>query len=52
MSEWHSKLPNIEVYHNNRKCSLGDNINPKYRKPGTGGKRLCHECARLNRKRR
>lgn len=47
---WHSTVPGTEVYHNNKKCDLGDNINPKYKKPGIGGKkRLCERCAELNR---
>lgn len=53
MSEWHSKLSQVEVYHNNRKCTKGNNIESENRRPGKGGKRkLCSECAELNRKRR
>ncbi len=51
MTEWHSKLPGTEVYHNNRRCTIGNNIERKNIRPGRGGKRLCAECARLNRKR-
>jgi hypothetical protein len=51
-SAWHSTLPNIKVYHNNRKCDLGDNINDKYRATGTGGKRICERCAELNKKKK
>lgn len=48
MREWHSILPGIEVYHNNRSCTLGDNITPKNVRPGRGGKRLCAQCATRN----
>jgi hypothetical protein len=52
MAEWHSKLPGTEVYHNNRKCTIGNNIERKNFVSGRGGKRrLCEECKRLNQKR-
>ncbi len=50
MGAWHSTVPGTKVYHNNRKCELGDNINPKYKRQGTGNYRICERCAELNRK--
>lgn len=44
--EWHSILR--EVYHNNRSCTEGNNIEAWYLHPGTGGKRLCRRCKKLN----
>jgi len=38
------------VYHNNTGCTTGNNIERKYLRRGTGGKRLCKECNRLNRR--
>lgn len=51
MSAWHSIAPGVsKVYHNNKKCATGDNINPKYKRSGMGSnRRLCKECKRLNR---
>ncbi len=43
---WHSVLSN--VFHNNTNCNTGNNIEREYVRPGTGGKRLCTECANLN----
>jgi len=51
MAEWHSKLDRTEVYHNNRKCTTGNNIERYNIQSGRGGKRLCAECKRLNQKR-
>ena len=36
------------VYHNNSACTEAGNIERYNRLPGTGGKRLCQHCARLN----
>jgi hypothetical protein len=47
-SAWHSILPFIRVYHNNTRCTEGNNIEPRNRRSGTGGKQLCHHCATLN----
>jgi hypothetical protein len=42
---WHSvKQP---VHHNDTDCNTGNNIEVENRRPGTGGKPLCHECASL-----
>lgn len=43
---WHSVKQN--VYHNNSECKTGNNIEEENIRSGTGGKRLCWECARLN----
>ena len=43
---WHSVRQN--VYHNNRDCTEGNNIEPWHCAPGTGGRRLCKRCRDLN----
>lgn len=43
---WHSKK--TYVYHNNTKCTLGNNIERKNILLGTGGKIICNLCSRLN----
>jgi MIP family channel proteins len=43
---WHSV--NSDIYHNNPDCQTGGSIDPENIRPGTGGKRLCEECARLD----
>ena len=48
-SPWHSKKPNTpNVYHNNDKCTEGNNIESYYLVQGTGGRPLCKHCERLN----
>lgn len=37
-----------EVYHNNSECTERNNIETKNVRAGTGGKRLCEHCNRLN----
>ena len=44
---YHSIQIGIEVYHNSNKCTEGNNIENRNRRPGTGGKRLCDHCKRL-----
>lgn len=45
---WHSsRESDRKVYHDNDKCTEGNNIETKYRKDGTGGRPLCHHCANL-----
>jgi MIP family channel proteins len=44
---WHSV--NSDVYHNNPYCNTGISIEPENVLRGTGDKRLCEECERLNR---
>ncbi len=48
VNPFHSKLEGTEVYHNNNKCTEGDNIQPENRISGTGGLRLCERCRELN----
>ena len=43
---WHSV--NSEIYHNNPNCQTGMRIEPENLRQGTGNKRLCEECKRLN----
>lgn len=45
---WHSTEPGRDVYHNNTGCTEGNNIEARYWASGTGGKRLCDHCRRLN----
>ncbi len=40
---------NPGVYHICSRCTEGDNIQPEYKKPGTGGGRKCKNCADLER---
>jgi hypothetical protein len=50
---WHSIAPGVnKVYHNNKQCDKGDNIASKYKRAGTGGRRICERCAELNNKKR
>jgi len=48
VSPFHSKKPGTEVYHNNNKCTTGNNIESYYKTSGTGGHRLCKDCKDLN----
>ena len=49
VAAFHSKKPDARsVYHNNDKCTEGNNIERYYWAPGTGGRPLCEHCARLN----
>ena len=36
------------VYHNNSECTERNNIEPENLRQGTGGKRLCKPCKKLN----
>jgi len=49
---WHSKLKGTKVHHNNPKCTLGNNIETRNIKGGTGGKRLCGQCRGRNTRRK
>ena len=49
VSPFHSKRKGIMVYHNNNRCTEGNNIESRNYKRGTGGKRLCERCKKLNR---
>ena len=45
---WHSVKPSDPaVYHNDTLCTEGNNIEAANRRNGTGGRPLCHHCARL-----
>ena len=44
---WHSLQQ--PLHHDNPDCPLGKQIPPEERRPGTGGRSLCIECAKLNR---
>jgi len=48
INPYHSDQPGIEVYHNSNRCTEGNNIEARNRKPGTGGKRrLCERCKQV-----
>jgi len=51
VEEYHSSL-GASVYHNNGRCTLGNNIEKKNKKSGKGGKSLCSQCASLNKQRK
>lgn len=46
VSPFHSSK-NPGVYHVCSRCTEGNNIEKQYKKPGTGGGRLCRTCQRL-----
>ncbi|MEX0682149.1 MAG: hypothetical protein WD904_01525 [Dehalococcoidia bacterium] len=46
---WHSSREyDKNVYHDESKCTEGDNIQPQYRVPGTGGRPKCDHCRRIS----
>jgi hypothetical protein len=45
-SPWHSIKE--DVHHDNTNCNTGNNIEKENLRQGTGGKRLCYECDRLD----
>ena len=45
---WHSTRPGEYVYHDNLACTEGNNIERYYFAWGTGNRRLCEHCARLD----
>lgn len=47
VSPFHSKLPGTEVYHNDNKCTVGNNIETYNKVSGMGGLRLCSVCRDL-----
>lgn len=47
VAAFHSTLPGTTVYHDNNKCTEGNNIEARNRKAGTGGHKKCSHCARL-----
>lgn len=48
VAAYHSTLAAIQVYHDNDKCTEGNNIERRNWKAGKGGKRLCRRCETLN----
>jgi len=44
---FHSKKPNVKVYHDTEKCTEGNNIEKRNLVGGTGGKKLCGHCKRI-----
>ena len=48
VSPFHSVKPNTpNVYHDNDKCTEGNNIESYNKKPGTDGRPRCKHCAQL-----
>jgi len=47
-NSWYSAKVETKVYHNNTSCTEGNNIETYNVREGTGGKRLCEHCNRLN----
>lgn len=52
VSPYHTDSPEYppshrNVHHNNDACPDGKHIKPWHRKPGTAGRPLCDECAKL-----
>lgn len=45
---FYSKRKGLKVYHNNNKCTEGNNIERENLRQGTGGRRLCKRCKKLN----
>ena len=48
VSAFHSKKAGTDVYHNNSKCTEGNNIETYNKVSGTGNLRLCARCKELN----
>ena len=44
---FHSTRLGTKVYHDNNKCTEGNNIETQYRKAGTGGHAKCDHCKKL-----
>lgn len=45
VAAFHSKLPGTEVHHNDDACTVGNDIEKYNWASGTGGHRLCSQCA-------
>lgn len=41
------KVYDRNVYHDNNRCTEGNNIEAQYRRPGTGGRPRCEHCNKL-----
>jgi hypothetical protein len=49
ISPWHStRSTDPPVYHDESTCTEGNNIEPKYRAAGTGGRRKCERCQKIS----
>ena len=48
VSPFHSEKTKTEVYHNNSKCTEGNNIKSCNKVSGTASLRLCKHCEKLN----
>jgi hypothetical protein len=49
VAPFHSVLKtDRRVYHDNDKCTEGNNIEKKNRRPGTDGRPRCEHCSRLS----
>ena len=49
VNPWYSaKQTDRKVYHNNTKCTEGNNIEAVNRRDGTDNRPLCEHCKRLN----
>lgn len=49
IAPWHSiRSTDPPVYHDESKCTEGDNIQSQYRRPGTGGRRKCKRCSEIS----
>ena len=48
VNPFHSTHPSATVYHDNNKCTEGNNIEAKHKKPGTAGRPKCDHCKRLS----
>lgn len=46
---WHSKLPSDRpVHHDETRCTEGNNIEPRNRVSGTGGRPKCQRCSEIS----
>ena len=45
VAPWHAE--GSAVYHDNSRCTEGNNIEARNKKAGTGGKRKCSRCKEL-----
>jgi len=49
VSPFHSARPGARpVYHDNDRCTEGNNIEAYYKRAGTDGRRRCEHCGRLD----
>lgn len=50
VAAFHSKLPGTTVYHDDNKCTLGNNIESANKRSGTGNLKRCSQCSNLGKK--